>query len=299
MNLTTEDRERKWELFEQGLKWCRKCDRVLPLDRFGPNRNKSDGKESACRECKAKRARAYREKKKRGETGKVARRIAERKHLAQFKLKRCPRCGYIFPYEHFHKNKGTPDGLQAVCKDCFRSSQELQGALEYEFKVAEREELARRNLKRCNRCEGIKPRCQFHYNAATWDLLDTICKPCASEKFSIYYSTERSRMRKQRRRAKKANAEHSLTKEDWQFALEYFEYSCAYCGRTGISLCQEHFVPLAAGGGYTKRNILPACKRCNYSKHQSPFNDWINGRGRRFVKPGATERVARYFAALE
>jgi 5-methylcytosine-specific restriction endonuclease McrA len=55
--------------------------------------------------------------------------------------------------------------------------------------------------------------------------------------------------------------------------LDYFNYECCYCGST-INLEQEHFIPLSLNGGYTKDNIMVACRSCNSSKNNHNFFDW-------------------------
>ena len=41
---------------------------------------------------------------------------------------------------------------------------------------------------------------------------------------------------------------------------------CAYCGASG-PLEADHRIPLSRGGSNDITNILPACVRCNRSKH--------------------------------
>ena len=40
---------------------------------------------------------------------------------------------------------------------------------------------------------------------------------------------------------------------------------CAHCGRAASSRKQtiDHFVPVVAGGGNDRRNLMPLCKACN------------------------------------
>jgi 5-methylcytosine-specific restriction endonuclease McrA len=68
----------------------------------------------------------------------------------------------------------------------------------------------------------------------------------------------------------------------WQEVLRDFNYSCAYCGKPqkelSTPLQQEHFVPLSKGGGYTRNNIIPACKTCNTTKRDKMPDAWLNNR---------------------
>ena len=36
----------------------------------------------------------------------------------------------------------------------------------------------------------------------------------------------------------------------------------------------EHVVPIAKGGTHALGNIVPACQRCNYSKHTNEVESW-------------------------
>lgn len=101
-----------------------------------------------------------------------------------------------------------------------------------------------------------------------------------------------------RRRAALAGLPHDLTELQWQCALAWFENRCAYCGATDESLAQDHVIPLSAGGGYVWANIVPACKRCNSSKHSSPLNGWVSGCGTAFVLADALANVAAYLESV-
>lgn len=86
---------------------------------------------------------------------------------------------------------------------------------------------------------------------------------------------KRVRISGMRRDHRKRQLPATLTVAEWESALEYFECSCAYCGKPSDNLHQEHFMPLAKGGGYTKDNIVPACSECNQSKSDIMPRDWL------------------------
>lgn len=65
-----------------------------------------------------------------------------------------------------------------------------------------------------------------------------------------------------------------LTAQDWMNALQYFDRHCAYCGATG-HLEKEHVIPVTAGGGFTRSNIVPACRSCNQSKKARLLHEWF------------------------
>lgn len=55
--------------------------------------------------------------------------------------------------------------------------------------------------------------------------------------------------------------------------FEQFGHACAYCGATG-DLHIEHVVPISKGGTHSIGNIVPACRRCNYSKTAHEVESW-------------------------
>ena len=92
-----------------------------------------------------------------------------------------------------------------------------------------------------------------------------------------YYEANREvfRIRVQRRKARIKELPYTLTREEWEQALKYFGYRCAYCGKLE-KLTQEHFIAVSHGGGYEKYNIIPACGKCNSSKGHRPFSCWYH-----------------------
>lgn len=81
------------------------------------------------------------------------------------------------------------------------------------------------------------------------------------------------RIKNQEYKSKKRELSHTLTIQQWENCLEYFEHKCVYCG-SETKLSQDHFVALSKNGGYDVDNIIPSCKICNSSKHNNDFFDW-------------------------
>lgn len=96
----------------------------------------------------------------------------------------------------------------------------------------------------------------------------------------------------QQYRARKRKLSDTLTVNQWKACKEYFNHSCAYCGKHLKRLHQEHFVPVSKGGGYTANNIIPACKSCNSSKKDSDFFDWYPTRP--FYSKLREKRILKY-----
>lgn len=88
-------------------------------------------------------------------------------------------------------------------------------------------------------------------------------------------SREYRRRSFQRYDAKRRGLECTLTEVEWQEILEDHFHKCHYCQRSGIRLVQEHVIPVSKGGGYTKDNIVPACRSCNAKKNNKDYDDFI------------------------
>lgn len=43
-------------------------------------------------------------------------------------------------------------------------------------------------------------------------------------------------------------------------------YTCQYCGKSGVKLTVDHVIPKSRGGKNTWENCVAACEPCNYSK---------------------------------
>lgn len=80
---------------------------------------------------------------------------------------------------------------------------------------------------------------------------------------------------RQERRSLMRNLEVSLTVEQWEFSLEYFDNRDAYTGLPMIVLSQDHIIPVSKGGGYTVNNIIPCDKHINSSKNNKEMEDWF------------------------
>jgi len=74
----------------------------------------------------------------------------------------------------------------------------------------------------------------------------------------------------QRRRDRLAVVEHTLTLQEWQEILVYFNHACAYCLRTDLPLEMDHVIAVSRGGVHTAENVVPACKSDNCRKKDKP-----------------------------
>ena len=84
-------------------------------------------------------------------------------------------------------------------------------------------------------------------------------------------------------KAMRLDLEHTLTWFEWEETKKVFSYRCAYCGKKETEnnkLEMEHIIPASRGGGFTKENIIPACRKCNMKK----FNHTPEEKGMRILE---------------
>jgi ribosomal protein L37AE/L43A len=85
---------------------------------------------------------------------------------------------------------------------------------------------------------------------------------------------------------RKRELPHTFTEQDWQRALEYWEYTCAVCGRPrGLwhTLAADHWIPLTDPDcpGTVPTNIVPLChgeSGCNNSKRAKSPQAWLEAK---------------------
>ena len=84
------------------------------------------------------------------------------------------------------------------------------------------------------------------------------------------------RLAANKRRASWAMVEDTLTTEQLEEILEYFNHRCGYCLvdlRTLLSKLRtfDHIIAIKRGGANTQDNVIPCCKSCNSRKKDRPI----------------------------
>lgn len=90
-----------------------------------------------------------------------------------------------------------------------------------------------------------------------------------------WYSSQEGRLyaKNKSHRRRQVMGDGNISIDEWTQALEYFDYSCAYCGKVD-ELTLDHIVPLSANGEHAIFNVVPACKSCNSSKCARQLDEW-------------------------
>jgi hypothetical protein len=65
------------------------------------------------------------------------------------------------------------------------------------------------------------------------------------------------------------------TKIQWQ-VFKRDGYKCRYCGNDNTPLTVDHIVLWEEGGPSTEQNLITACKKCNKTRGNMQYKDWIN-----------------------
>jgi len=77
--------------------------------------------------------------------------------------------------------------------------------------------------------------------------------------------------------------EKDYTTEDYEAALKFFG-GCAFCG-TKQAPRKDHLVPVIQCGDFIPHNVVPACQKCDDSKGQKEYHEWMrNSSSRRSLK---------------
>lgn len=70
-------------------------------------------------------------------------------------------------------------------------------------------------------------------------------------------------------------------------------YYCRYCGRTGIPLSVDHVILWEEGGPSTEENLITACKKCNKTRGNMQYADWLQSPYYKKVSKDLTQETIR------
>lgn len=254
-------RNKNYELQKDGLKYCKKCDRILPLNEIFFSKttgrfNQKTGFMSNCKECNGHQFGIDSINNHREELG-----IKDGYKICTCCLNELPDSD-----DYFYKKNNRLNG-STICKYCRSQKNNKQYKRPY-LNVSKKYNL-NNNEKYCTKCEKIFKTEELNkYNNIY------LCDEC----YKKY-----NRMKYEKRRSFKNNLPYNLTEEEWENTLKYFNNSCAYCGMSNDdclkifnrNLEQDHVIPLSHGGGFTKFNIIPSCRSCNSSKYNKSLDDFF------------------------
>jgi hypothetical protein len=82
---------------------------------------------------------------------------------------------------------------------------------------------------------------------------------------------------------------HQISETEWNHCKEYFNFRCAYCGKSekehrtmyNQQLHREHVDP---NGANDISNCVPSCKNCNSQKSEYNLEDWYTSDNQRYCE---------------
>ena len=208
-------------------------------------------------------------------------------------FKRCGGCNKSKSFEEFGKHARHSDGHASQCKACIKEAyqQNREDILrrkkicrmkperkkqerEYmrKWKARNKEQVLEYNKKYCDEHpEWARVQKRLYYRRNRNQRLEA-AKEYKKNNRQLYNEIGR------KRRNLKEGLPATLTEKEWQELLRLCQNKCYYCG-SGFSgnnpVERDHKIPLSKGGGYTKENIVPACRNCNARKHTSTEKEFI------------------------
>lgn len=106
-------------------KWCITCKQFIDISNFSKDKQKKDGLDSRCKNCKIIKTKTEKENYKN---------INEEKKTKNYPAKKCSDCKQIFSREKFYKDKSSASGLYDKCIECHKiHSKEIDDKI-YEHK---------------------------------------------------------------------------------------------------------------------------------------------------------------------
>lgn len=184
-------------------------------------------------------------------------------------LKRCSTCRESKPAEQFARNRCMRDGRANVCKACMKGyqSKNYQGNRQEVLAKAGAYYAANRTQVRArHRLYGATHQAETKARNDSWRARHPGRKTALANARRAVDPTK-SRAAVSAYHAKKRGAQVSdFTAVEWQAMKSDYQNRCAYCGKSGLLLEQDHVKPLSRGGDHTASNIVPACRKCNAFK---------------------------------
>lgn len=287
-----------------GYKYCSKCGNEKLLSEFYPDKRASDGKMNQCKHCNQ----SYSVK----DIGKFDH--LKTKPVEPDGFRWCSECGEVKTVDQFQTQmkKGKPI-LRRVCILCRRKenlnySQSHKNERKHYrvinkdiIKEASKEYNSRPDVRE-KRLERLKKKRiedpRYYDNAAK---ISRAKKPDYYRKLKL--------VRQHRRRARQLALPNTLTIQQWNTCLEYFEYKCAVCGRSEtnkLKLAADHWIALSDvrenNPGTVAANIIPLChgeSGCNNSKLNRDVEEWLQLKYSNDEVKIILKRIKDYFSWLD
>lgn len=176
--------------------------------------------------------------------------------MSDVPTKQCCKCKAQKMVTEYHRNRGSHDGLNGMCKDCNKENSRLQ-------RLRDREHLC--ELQRAwtaRTSERRKPE-----KAAYYQLHREEIRERARSRYAEEYPNNPSKylVKYHKRRAILNDNGGSYTEEEWQELCAKYGNMCLWCERK-VKLTVDHIIPISRGGTNDIDNLQPLCRSCNCRK---------------------------------
>lgn len=187
----------------------------------------------------------------------------------------CTKCKKPITDDNKLKDSSQKGGIYPQCRSCKYT---YTHSLRHRIKTGKHRPKNISHTKTCIYCNEELTSETAYRNKYTSTGLHNTCKRCSGSASSTWSKNhpDKRKLYKHNRRTKELHMVSTLTNEEWNKCLEYFDYKCAYCSRER-KLQVEHVVPVANPKcpGTVAENVVPACRSCNSSKNSHNVYLWL------------------------
>lgn len=226
--------------------------------------------------------------------------------------KRCTKCEEIKQLDEYYTLKTGIGGRMASCKDCYakyrEDNRERRREVGREYYRQNKEIVKERHRKYCKRNRAkVTSFCRkWRRENRDRDLENARKWREVNREYVKLWQREWAKKNPhkiakydQTRKARKLALPYTLTDEQYQKTLEYFNYSCALTGGSE-RIEMDHAIPLASGfGGTTFENCYPLSKSLNSSKNDKNIFEWFDlNKERLNIEQWRFDRLVEYLAGI-
>lgn len=170
-------------------------------------------------------------------------------------MKACKRCGVNKPLSEFYKSPRNLGGLTTNCKLCHKEIAHVRW-------VKNKKEMYARNKRWA---QANPEKLYLYQKQKSPEMKREIHKNWASK------NREHLRSYAMERRARqKNNGTYDILPKHIK---RLYMSSCLYCG-SSENITADHVIPINKGGVHSIGNLVPACSKCNSSKHDHTIMEW-------------------------
>jgi 5-methylcytosine-specific restriction endonuclease McrA len=178
--------------------------------------------------------------------------------LAEVAHKTCIKCQVSKPVDCFHKCSSAKDGLQGKCKVCVKKY-----TAQYYLDNLEQ-------IKSSSKKYVLDNPEKHKTNNKKWRLANPAKVKASVTKHRLANLEKYRHVASARRARKLANGVFKISTKELK---KLYNSPCSYCGSKD-SIEMDHVIPLVKGGRHSIGNLVPACAKCNRSKHDKLLVEW-------------------------